>query len=428
MRSSNNLGDQIKDVVQDAMDSMDFHNLNQKIQHSVSSALNEVRRTVGPNGRRDGSGPNSFGENFGPNAGGDGFGPGKEGFGSKTSGRQRNFHDQFFSRNEFRQNRAARRQQPDTVSMNKPVGDVAGIVMLVLSSIGMAGFGIASLVLFGIAEFIGSFLLSGPLIAVFMSIFAISLCFFIKGLSLRRRTKRFHLYEDRLKEHNYFQIKDVAEYLGKSNKWVANDLQKMIHLGMFPQGHLDEKKTCFIGDNATYEQYRKVEMDYEERRKKEEEQRQKEANATEEEKAALQAKAIGDNYVAQVKEANDVIEGEVMSLKLDRLEQIIKKIFEHVSKYPRQLSEIRKFMDYYLPITIKLVNVYKDFEHQQFQGTNIANSRKEIEDSMDTINDAFEKLFDSLYEDVAMEVATDISVLNTLLAQEGLTKKDFKMK
>lgn len=423
MRSSNNLGDQIKDVVQDAMDAMDFHNLNQKIQRSVSSALHEVRKTIGPYQQRDGSDPNSFGEGFGSDSYRDGFGTGPN-----TGRRTGNFHDQFFRDTEFRRCRTVRSRQPEPVSMNKPVGKVAGIVMIILSSIGVTAFGIASLVLHWVAEFIDSYYVFGPLIAVFMTIFIVSFGFLLKGVSLKNRTKRFYLYEERLKEHNYFQIKDVATFLGKSNKWVANDLLKMIRLGMFPQGHLDDKKTCFIGDNATYQQYRKVEQDYEERRRQEEERKQKEASATEEEKAALMAKSLGDSYVTQVREANDVIEDEVMSQKLDRLEQIIKKIFEHVAKYPQQLSEIRKFIDYYLPITIKLVNAYKDFEHQEIQSTNIVNSRKEIEASMDTINDAFEKLFDSLYEDVAMEVATDISVLNTLLAQEGLTKKDFKVK
>ena len=85
-------------------------------------------------------------------------------------------------------------------------------------------------------------------------------------------------------------------------------------------------------------------------------------------------------------------------------------------------------MEYYLPITLKLVNAYKEFDAQPIQGENISKSKKEIEDTLDTINTAFEKLLDSLYEDEAMEVSSDISVLNTLFAQEGLTKKDFELK
>ncbi len=412
----NNLGDQIRDVVQDAMDSMDFRNLNQKIQRTVSGAMNEVRRATGPYKRKDGFGPDQRQQYHDASYN-------NRGFDNRTY-RQRDWYRD----RQFRREERHRYEQDEPVSMNKPVGKVSGVVMIVLGAVGMVAFGITSLVLYIIANFINMYTIFGPIIAVLMSIFVVALGFFIKGLTVRSRTRRFKIYQERLAENNYFQIEDVAKYLGKTSKWVAKDLLKMIRLGMFPQGHLDSSQTCFIGDNATYEQYRKAQLSYEERRKQEEEEKFKEANASEEERAILQAKATGENYITQVREANDIIQGEVMSQKLDRLELIIRKIFDHVVKHPEQLADIRKFIDYYMPITMKLVNVYKDFEHQQIEGANIASSKKEIEASLDTINGAFEKMFDSFYEDVAMEVATDISVLNTLLAQEGLTKKDFEIK
>ena len=82
-------------------------------------------------------------------------------------------------------------------------------------------------------------------------------------------------------------------------------------------------------------------------------------------------------------------------------------------------------MSYYLPITVKLLNAYADMDKQPVQGENIHNSKKEIEESLDTLNLAFEKLLDSIFEDTAMDVSSDISVLHTLLAQEGLTEDDF---
>ena len=59
------------------------------------------------------------------------------------------------------------------------------------------------------------------------------------------------------------------------------------------------------------------------------------------------------------------------------------------------------------------------------EGSNIANTKKEIEHTLDTINQAFELLLDSLFQDKAWDISSDISVLNTMLAQEGLTKRDF---
>ena len=86
-------------------------------------------------------------------------------------------------------------------------------------------------------------------------------------------------------------------------------------------------------------------------------------------------------------------------------------------------------MDYYLPMTIKLLDAYEEMDKQPVQGENIQASKKEIEDTLDTLNQAFEKLLDSVFRDVTWDVSSDISVLNTLLAQEGLTNDEFaKMK
>ena len=86
-------------------------------------------------------------------------------------------------------------------------------------------------------------------------------------------------------------------------------------------------------------------------------------------------------------------------------------------------------MDYYLPMTVKLLDAYEDMDRQPIQGETIRASKKEIEDTLDTLNEAFAKLLDSVFQDTAWDVSSDISVLHTLLAQEGLTDDDFaKMK
>ena len=82
-------------------------------------------------------------------------------------------------------------------------------------------------------------------------------------------------------------------------------------------------------------------------------------------------------------------------------------------------------MDYYLPMTVKLLNAYADMDRQPVQGETIQASKQEIEATLDTLNLAFEKLLDSVFKDTALDVSSDISVLNTLLAQEGLTEDEF---
>ena len=108
---------------------------------------------------------------------------------------------------------------------------------------------------------------------------------------------------------------------------------------------------------------------------------------------------------------------------------IVEKIFERAQKHPEIIPDLKKLMNYYLPMTVKLLDAYEEMDQQPVQGENIQASKKEIEDTLDTLNQAFEKLLDSAFQDTAWDVSSDISVLHTLLAQEGLTDDDFaKMK
>ena len=93
------------------------------------------------------------------------------------------------------------------------------------------------------------------------------------------------------------------------------------------------------------------------------------------------------------------------------------------------IDDLHKFMDYYLPTTMKLLNAYEELDKQELTGEHVQSAKTEIENTLDTINDAFENLLDSFYKETAWDVSSDISVLKTMLAQEGLTgKDDFKEK
>mgnify|MGYP000339685200 FL=1 len=135
--------------------------------------------------------------------------------------------------------------------------------------------------------------------------------------------------------------------------------------------------------------------------------------------------AEGKRYMTRIREANDAIPDTEISNKLYRMELIVGKIFDYVAKHPEQIGQLRRFMDYYMPTTDKLVNAYKDFDMQPIQGENIKKAKTEIAATLDTINEAYEKLYDSMYAEAVMDVSSDIVVLQTLLAQEGLTGSAF---
>ena len=93
-------------------------------------------------------------------------------------------------------------------------------------------------------------------------------------------------------------------------------------------------------------------------------------------------------------------------------------------QHPEIVPDLKRLMDYYLPMTVKLLTAYAEMDAQPVQGETIQASKREIEDTLDTLNLAFEKLLDSVFKETAMDVSSDISVLNTLLAREGLAEDE----
>lgn len=195
----------------------------------------------------------------------------------------------------------------------------------------------------------------------------------------------------------------------------------MMKNGYLPHARMDENKSTLMLTDRSYQQY----IDAEESRKKREEDEQNRRSDIEASNVSDNVKRIleeGNLYLKKVREVNDIIpDTDEMSDKLYRLEDIMHKIFERVQKQPQNAPDLRKFMDYYLPTTTKLLNAYVELDKQPDVGNNIIQTKKEISDTMDTINDAFEKLLDSLFQDVAWDISSDISVMKTMMAQDGLT-------
>ena len=122
----------------------------------------------------------------------------------------------------------------------------------------------------------------------------------------------------------------------------------------------------------------------------------------------------------QLRAANDAIPGEEMSAKIDRLEDISAKIFDLAEKDPDKLPQLRKFLNYYLPTSLKLLNTYAQLDAQGVEGDNITQSKKQIESTMDTLCDAFANQLDKLFTSDAIDVSTDIAAMQAMLHQDGL--------
>ena len=127
-----------------------------------------------------------------------------------------------------------------------------------------------------------------------------------------------------------------------------------------------------------------------------------------------------ERAVSEMRRLNDSIKDEKISAQIDHLEEVTGKIIDQVVAQPKKRSQIRRFLDYYLPTTLKLLNAYDRMAAAGVDGENISVTKEKIEDMMDTIVKAFDKQLDGLFGEEALDVSTDITVMENLLAREGL--------
>lgn len=128
--------------------------------------------------------------------------------------------------------------------------------------------------------------------------------------------------------------------------------------------------------------------------------------------------------IAEMKRLDESIEDEAVSADIVRLQQVSEKIFDRVKEEPAKLPQIRRFMDYYLPTTLKLLNAYDRASSAGISGENVDATKAKVSGMMKTIVTAFEKQLDALYGTEALDISTDITVLDNMMAREGLTGGD----
>ena len=137
---------------------------------------------------------------------------------------------------------------------------------------------------------------------------------------------------------------------------------------------------------------------------------------------------VGDNrerLLRQLREVNDAIPDPVMSQKISRLEEVSERIFALAQKDPDKKAQLQKFMNYYLPTALKLLNTYASLSGQAVEGTNITEAKHSIERSMDLLVTAFENQLDKLFQADALDVNADIAALEGMLNLDGLTGSEF---
>ena len=205
----------------------------------------------------------------------------------------------------------------------------------------------------------------------------------------------------------YMYIQDIADALPCSYDKCCKHLESCIDEGLFgPDAYLDMRCKCLVVSQRPPEPTSAPAP-------KPEKQPEKQTDMPERD----QYKKILD----ELRRVNDAIPDEEMSDKISRLEAVSAKIFEQAKSDPDKLPQMRKFMDYYLPTSLKLLNTYAELDNQGVEGENISESKRRIEQTMDTLVKAFENQLDRLFASDALDVSTDIDVMQNMLRADGLT-------
>lgn len=396
MGKSKNIGDQVQDAIQDAIDSQDFSNLKDVVECSIGMAADAVAH-----GLRQAA---QVAQN------------GSSAVASKRE-EERIRRDQEL---------AMAKARFEGVSDRK----AGGYVMAIVGGMLAFAFLVLSLIFAPVAIAAASSVATAALclLAMFAVIGGAMLLGGVKRVSF---LKRFRSYQGVLALRQVCPIDELAIQTSQPEKFVLKDVRKMIDKGLFKQGHLDDAGTQLIVTDEAYGCYR-AQLD--QAKERERQQRLAQSVSSREQSSEPlngEARAIlqkGEAYVAQIRESNDAIAGEEISAKIDQIESVVRSIFRRAEERPEVIPELDCLMDYYLPTTVKLLDAYEDLDRQPVQGDNIVKSKAEIEATLDTLNVAFAKLLDSIFADVAWDVSTDVSVLHTVLAQEGLVEDPFAKK
>ena len=220
-----------------------------------------------------------------------------------------------------------------------------------------------------------------------------------------RRRKRYANYFSIIGDKKVMSVKQLSEITGVPEKTIRKDVQVMVDRDYFGEtAYFDVGLDSLVisADAAEAERNRRVEAD----------------------KKAKREAAPENKYMAtlkQLRDLNDSIADPLISSKIDNIEDLSGKIFRLVEEKPEKLPQIRKFMDYYLPSTLKLLKSYATLEHQGIEGENITSAKQDIARILDTMTVGYKQQLDALFRDEAIDISADIDVLKMTMERDGLT-------
>ena len=228
----------------------------------------------------------------------------------------------------------------------------------------------------------------------------------VAGQRMKRRSARVARYLAVMGERGYISVEELCTVTGKSRKKIESDLDYMVEKGLLGAGaYLDSGRGIFFRSADAFADY---------------------ANATAK-KENVTPKEANEGYAGAlraIRSANDRIADAVLSEKIDHLETVAGKIFREVEQHPEKQQQAATFLNYYLPTTLKLLDSYAKFEEAGIEGENLSRAQERIEETMDALIKGFDKQLDDLYRNEAMDIDSDIRVMENMLRRDTASVED----
>ena len=271
------------------------------------------------------------------------------------------------------------------------------VLGLVLGSIGLISLADELSYVMGIGDFLRDCFFP-------LGLFAVGIYLTVYGWLRNRQSKRLLEYADIITPNGlYFSIHELADRTGRPYRQVLADLQKMVELEVWDRAWVDRKHgrlmfTDFVPAPAP--------------------QKAKEA--------PKQPESRAEQVLQRIQADNDLIDDPVISEKIDRIGLLTGEIFRYLEKHPEREGELRTFMDYYLPQTLKILETYAQLEAQGVETENIRKAKKEIAGMLDQLIESYERQLDKLFHTDALDISADIEVMRQMLRSDGLTPDELE--
>ncbi len=226
---------------------------------------------------------------------------------------------------------------------------------------------------------------------------------------MKRRARRFGKYLACAGKRQVLDINELAVAAGVSEPKAEKDIELMVEKGLWGnKAYVDAgRDMLFLSPEAAEEYFAGK------------------RSGAKEQAVAPQETATGYEAILQnIRRANDRIDDPVLSEKIDRIEDLSCKIIRAITDHPEKKDAASTFFNYYLPTTQKLLDSYADFEEAGVSGKNLSDAKTKIEATMDNIVRGFEHQLDELYQSEALDIDSDIRVMETLLRRDTTTIED----